>query len=125
MRKTQRLQSARATQWVETYPGNNLVRGYKRWFGVDELTAVIELRELGVNLPAGLEADLRRKAAGQAGSRNNRARRKQEVEELDTEFDSVSDGTFAFIAGYTSGGVPYGTRWEDPEESGGWREGAP
>ncbi len=30
-----------------------------------------------------------------------------------------SDETFAFIAGYTSGGAPYGTKWEElevPEE---------
>ncbi len=26
-----------------------------------------------------------------------------------------SDGIFAFIAGYTSGGVPYGAAWEEME----------
>jgi len=33
--------------------------------------------------------------------------------------EDESDGTFAFIAGYTPGGFPYGTTWEelgiDPE----------
>lgn len=27
-----------------------------------------------------------------------------------------SDDTFAFIAGYTSGGAPYGITWEEMEE---------
>ena len=29
---------------------------------------------------------------------------------------SESDDTFAFIAGYTSGGAPYGVTWEEMEE---------
>ena len=38
---------------------------------------------------------------------------------LDVRMDGDMDDTFAFIAGYTPGGFPYGTTWEelgiDPE----------
>lgn len=27
-----------------------------------------------------------------------------------------SDETFSYIAGYTSGGIPYGVRWDEVEE---------
>ena len=30
--------------------------------------------------------------------------------------EPTSDGTFAYIAGYTSGGAPYGVTWEEMEE---------
>ena len=38
---------------------------------------------------------------------------KTQQEYEDNLFDS--DDTFAFIAGYTSGGVPYGITWEEME----------
>lgn len=31
----------------------------------------------------------------------------------DDYFEEESDGTFYFVAGYTSGGAPYGTIWEE------------
>ena len=44
----------------------------------------------------------------------NKVKRKKHEESEDRLFES--DETFAFIAGYTSGGVPYGVTWEEMEE---------
>lgn len=53
-----RLAAARA--WLPTYGGRRIARGYARWFGVDLLCAVQELRLLGVSVSAAYEAELRR-----------------------------------------------------------------
>ncbi|KAF0194060.1 MAG: hypothetical protein FD169_2052 [Bacillota bacterium] len=47
-RKT-RLQVAPAC--LATFTGKNVVRVYGRWFGVDQLTAAVELQMLDVALP--------------------------------------------------------------------------
>ena len=102
MRKAARLASARATRWVEKYTGKNIVRGYRNWFGVDTLGAVIELRQLGVPIPAEREAELRQMAARQTVTAAER--RTREPHDVDEHPDS--DDTFAFIAGYTPAGFP-------------------
>ena len=48
MRRAGRLQAAR--HWLPTFKGKNVVRGYRRWFGVDIKCALIELQMLGVKL---------------------------------------------------------------------------
>ena len=40
-------------------------------------------------------------------------KKKNKELELLLEQDEFYDEDFAFIAGYTSGGAPYGIRWED------------
>jgi len=37
-----------AQQWIPTYNGNKIVKGYKKKFAVDTLTAIRDLQELGV-----------------------------------------------------------------------------
>lgn len=109
MRRNERLQAG--PQWIAGYPGQDIVRGYRRHFGVDLPCAVKELQLLGVPLDpkrvqqilanhlAHLEAVRQRKAAKQAN-------------EL-TSYDQDAD--FYYIAGYTSGGAPYGVTWEEME----------
>jgi hypothetical protein len=46
MTRSSRLQSA--ISWLKTYPGRDTVRGYRRWFGVDTVCAIVELRMLGI-----------------------------------------------------------------------------
>jgi len=104
MTRDTRIQSAK--QWLQTYTGNNIIRGYCRWYGVDSLAAAIELRQLGVPIPAAKEAELRRKAI-----RKSTVPKVKKVED-----NSDSDDTFAFIAGYTPAGFPYGITWEESEE---------
>lgn len=45
----------------------------------------------------------------------NKSKRKKKSEIFEDKLFE-SDDTFAFIAGYTSGGVPYGVTWEEMEE---------
>ena len=39
-----------AQQWIPTYNGTKIVKGYKKKFAVDTLTAIRDLQELGVQL---------------------------------------------------------------------------
>lgn len=48
-------------------------------------------------------------------SKLKKSRRKKKQEEFEDRLFE-SDDTFAFIAGYTSGGAPYGVTWEEMEE---------
>ena len=48
--KQQRLSMAK--QWIPTYEGTKIVKGYKKKFAVDTLTALRELQELGVPFKA-------------------------------------------------------------------------
>jgi hypothetical protein len=47
--------------------------------------------------------------------RKKMAEKKQREQELE-DFFSDSDEYFAYIVGYTSGGVPYGITWEEMEK---------
>jgi len=46
--KNQRLQMAKA--WLPTYDGTKIVKGYRKKFAVDILTAISDLQELGVEI---------------------------------------------------------------------------
>jgi hypothetical protein len=88
-----------AKEWVAAYPGGNLIRGYTKWFGVSEVCAVVELRMLGVEIP---ESRLEQAKRSEKARAARRAERKQDPGRDD------ADETFAFVAGYTPGGAPYG-----------------
>lgn len=111
MNRAGRLKSARATGWVRSYRGKDIVRGYARWYGVDRLCAVLELRQLGVHISAEQEARCR----SQIEQRAARDARKDGEHGGPDESAHVpeSDLTFAYIAGYTPGGAPYGVTWEE------------
>ena len=117
MNRVARLQSAKSTQWVQKYSGKNIVRGYCNWYGVDQLSAVIELRQLGVSISAEREEEIRRSMASRAASAI--ARRESPENQ---GWDPDSDDTFAFIAGYTPAGLPYGVTWEEMGEAPPWVE---
>lgn len=112
MNRSQRLQSA--THFVPTYNGKNLVSGYSKYFAVDKLCAVKELEMLGYSIKSSYKKDLKVTALQKAKKKEEQKKLKREKLELETLIDS--DETFAFIAGYTSGGAPYGITWEDWNE---------
>lgn len=64
MRRPARLMAA--VKWRAGYGGKNIVRGYARWFGVDLICAIIELRMLGVTVDPEYEAQLRLTIAARA-----------------------------------------------------------
>ncbi len=108
MKREQRLQNARSTKWIEKHTGRDLVQGYRRWYGLDALTAVIDLRRLGVSGLEKREAQIRKEIDLRAKA-NAARKNKRELEELPSE----SNETFASIEGYTSNGVPYGILREE------------
>ncbi len=109
MQRPSRLQAAK--HWIPTYVGENIIKGYKKWFGVDLVCAINELRLLGVKLDEQYVFQaLNSKEQEIAKKQKKLAEKKQE---LDFPFDS--DDHYYFIAGYTSGGFPYGITWEEAE----------
>lgn len=67
MRRPARLEAA--VKWRAGYGGKNIVRGYARWFGVDLLCAMTELRILGVAVEAEYEQQIRRTVTARAEAR--------------------------------------------------------
>lgn len=74
MRRAARLMSA--VTWLPTYGGKNIVRGYARWYAVDLICAITELRMLGVAVAAEYEAQVRLTIANIAKARATRAAEK-------------------------------------------------
>ena len=111
MTRAGRLESARATNWVAKHQGEKIVHSYRKWFGVDLLCAIAELRLLGVSVDQGYEAQVRRSVDDLAEYRKRKKGRLNAVDPQESATDC--DGTFAYIADYTPGGVPFGVTWED------------
>jgi hypothetical protein len=82
------------------------VKGYRKWYGVETVCAILELRQLGVEIPE--TRLLQAKRTEETTAQQRRERRHQAAEAA-----SESDESFALIAGYTSNGVPYGVSWEE------------
>jgi hypothetical protein len=111
MTRQGRLASARS--WLTKFSGKNVVRSYANWFGVDLLCAVKELSLLGVTIDPAYVAKLKTTLAS-AKSR----RPKQPVKEPQSVGYGVDwDENFAYIAGRTEAGFPYGVTWEELAES--------
>ncbi len=102
----------RAKPWLASYRGKNLVRGYTTWFGVDDVCAMVELRKLGVGIP-----DERLEQARNAEQARATHRARQGEKYRAGSSTPEWDDEFAFIAGYTQGGAPYGIRWDDEDEA--------
>ena len=103
-----------AKNWIKTYSGNNLVKGYSKKYSVDKLCAVKELRMIGVDLSEEYEKQL---INSMEAHRQQRLLFKQKREdELNELCGFESDENFAMIIGYTSGGFPYGVTHEEMDE---------
>ena len=109
MNQKQRLASARATSWLQKYSGKNPVQGYRQWFGVDILGAISELKMLGFKVDPDYEVQIRNSITQMTLRRQAKKLAKAAGE---TEcFLSEWESEFEYIAGYTSGGAPYGIRF--------------
>jgi hypothetical protein len=112
MNRVRRLQSAE--HWIPTYSGKSIIRGYRKHYGVDWLCAIKELEMLGVPLDHERVEQLIRNVEGQI-----RAKQRAQLEKKNRELQALwedSDDTFAYIAGYTPGGFPFGITWEEMGE---------
>jgi len=112
MDRKRRLDSAK--HWLPTYKGKNIIKGYKNHYGLIWICAIKELELLGVDL----DPEYVQRFKITAKNRLIARQRLKEGRKLGQEFEEFpdSDETFAFIAGYTPGGMPYGITWEEWED---------
>ncbi len=110
--KERRLNSAK--NWIKTYTGNNLVKGYSKKYSVDKLCAVKELRMIGVDISEEYEKQLINSM--EALRQQRLSLKKKREDKLNDLCGFDSDENFAMIIGYTSGGFPYGVTYEEMEQ---------
>lgn len=110
--KKQRLQAAQ--KFIDSYTGNNIVKGYKKHFAVDQICAFNELEILGVHI----EKDYKENVIKGIQANAERKRKLKQEKLSQIENDEFSNEEFQYIAGYTSGGFPYGIRWDEVDENG-------
>lgn len=107
--RKQRLAAAKG--WMQTYEGKYLIKGYTRRYKVDILCAIVELRMLGVEISEEYENQVKQSIEG-----NRRAKQLKKQQQAEAAyFEDYVDEGFYFVAGYTSGGAPYGLTWEQME----------
>ena len=109
LRRTQRL--SREKNWLNNYEGENVIEDYRKRYGVDLLCAVVELRMLGADISEDYEYQLRQDEEYKRLSK--KSKKKKGAKQEEGFLDGFSDENFAFIAGHTSGGTPYGLTWEE------------
>ena len=107
-----RLRAAKA--WLATQRGRTPAQigaSYRKWYGVDWPCAIHELTRLGVVFDPGWVAELMRTLEGHHRARA--ARREASKSRSAAGFAEDSNEHFAYIAGYTENGVPFGVTWEE------------
>ena len=114
---------AKAEKWVVEYDGTpyggDIIKAYRKKFAVDRMKAVAELQLLGVSLAK--EQIDREKAVVKAyqelqrakNAKRKKIREQKRIQKDNPVFHEDQDDTFYYIAGYTSGGAPYGVTWEE------------
>ena len=105
----QRLAAARL--WLQSLSSEKIAKAYRKHFGVDWATAFRELELLGVQVSADYKETVIKSVTGQA-----EARKRMKAEKLAALDGIEQDETFAYIAGYTCGGAPYGITWAEWKE---------
>jgi len=110
-RYTKKYRLGSSTEWIRNYVGKNIIKEYSKWYGVDLICAIKELRKKGLEISEEYEHKARQKVEAK-----NRARQitKENIQKLKSDKqDDFSDAHFAFIAGYTPGGTPFGITHEE------------
>ena len=98
-----------ASEWIKGYNGKNLISGYAKWFGVDKICAMNELKIIGVTISEAMK----KQVLASVKARIEQKRIMKEKRNFVDDKDIDSDENFAYIAGYTSGGAPYGLTHEE------------
>lgn len=109
----------KAEKWLaeQELTGNTLIKAYRKKFAVDRLKAVSELQRLGKTFTKE-EIDKEKKAVENYKRQQQQKKIKRRQKRLEKKQQSgysllEQDDMFCFIAGYTSGGAPYGLTWEE------------
>lgn len=109
MKQAREKRLRKAEAWISAQKfteDSRIIKAYRKHFKVDKLCAIRELGMLGVLSPEKtVEYEVRWKA-----DLNNKGNRNREGRE---ECGEHHNDDLFFIAGYTSGSVPYGLTWEE------------
>ena len=112
--RQKRLREARA--WYEAQhftEDSHIVKAYRQKFKVDNTCAMRELCMLKVLSPekqAAYESIVKAKDA--------KRRKKKQNTEQNIIYNPEQDDMFYYIAGFTSGGAPYGITWDEAKNKG-------
>jgi len=110
LNKKQRISIAK--DWLKSYNGKNIVKGYSNWFGVDLLCAIRELRIMGQLISEEYEIQVRKSSENKFLQRKN-DKEKKDHNEIENEYVNDLESEYEFIAGYTSNGMPFGIRRDE------------
>lgn len=113
LKRAGRLDNAKV--WIKNYEGKNIVKSYAKWYGVDIICAMTEIEMLGMTFSEKRKSQIKQELADSKRQKSLR-KKKRKVKEAMMEYDYDSDETFAFIAGYTEGDIPFGITHEEMEE---------
>lgn len=69
LNRKQRISIAR--DWLKSYNGRSIEKGYSNWFGVDLLCAISELRIVGENISVEYESKVRKSIEDRLFQRKN------------------------------------------------------
>lgn len=113
----QAVRLEKAEKWLAAYDGDNVLKAYRKKFATDRMQTLQELQQLGLTFTE--EQIAKEKRAVQARLQQEKAKkakrraRRKAAKEPPTFFNPNQDDRFFYIAGYTSGGFPYGVTWEE------------
>jgi len=115
MSRSARLQSSK--EWIKNYTGKNIIKGYANWYATDWICAMVELRMNGVEISEE-EIKIRKSVESRLLNRKLRKERREQKRQTHSNalIDPFSNDQFAYIAGYTSNGVPFGITHEEMDE---------
>lgn len=85
------MQSAR--EWVKNFEGKNIVRSYAKWYGQDQVCAIIELRMLEIHISDEKLQNARNDQESRAIQRR-KAREKRKKRELEEALYDDWDETY-------------------------------
>src|SRR5205814_8651787 len=117
MRREARINSASGWSYSvekdKTYSGRNVIRKYAGYYGVDLVCAIKELRRLGISIDSEYEKQVKASIEDRLGKK---LKKKMQQKLTESGYGEWWDDEFAYIVGFTSGGVPFGIRHEEIKE---------
>jgi hypothetical protein len=138
MRRRARLADAR--QWLPTQSGADVIDAYRRWYGVDPVCAIMELRSLGISISDEYEAQVREsweerakaRAAKRAATRAERHAAKRVAQRTESRAAKRATKRRVEMAPELSDDLAFGGEWlpgdswwDDDERSASCDEGEP
>lgn len=96
IKRNQRLELAR--QWLRNYSGKHIVKSHAKWYGVDILCAITELRMNGIQVSEEYETQIKQSIEAKSWAKRLKKERKNQRQE---SLEEYSDGRYAYIADYT------------------------